>query len=61
MTKRFLDRNGIPYNDLNVAEDKAARDDMIDKTGQMSVPVIQIDGDVVVGYDELQLKAKLGL
>lgn len=56
-----MERNGIPYDDVNVAEDKAARDDMIDKTGQMSVPVIQIDGDVVVGYDEMQLKAKLGL
>ncbi len=61
MTKSFLDANNIPYQDLDVAEDKAARDEMINKSGQMSVPVIEINGDLVVGFDEAQLKEKLGL
>lgn len=61
MTKSFLDVNNIPYQDLNVAEDKAAREEMIAKSGQMSVPVIDIDGELVIGFDEPQLKQKLGL
>jgi len=61
MTKSFLGNNNISYQDLNVAEDKAARDEMIERSGQMSVPVIDIDGELVIGFDEAQLKAKLGL
>ena len=61
MAKSFLDRSGITYEDYNVAEDKAARDEMIDRAGQMAVPVITINGDVLVGYDEVALREKLGL
>jgi len=61
MAKKFLDDNGIDYQDLNVAEDKAARDEMINKSGQMGVPVIDIDGELVLGFDQAQLKEKLGL
>jgi len=57
----FLEEHSIPYEDVNVASDKEARQEMVDKTGQMGVPVIQIDGDIVVGYDEQWLKEKLGL
>ena len=60
-TKSFLDDNGIAYEDLNVASDKAAREEMVHKTGQMGVPVIEVDGDFVVGYEEGWLKEKLGL
>ena len=61
MTKSFLDANNIPYQDLNVAEDKAAREEMISKSGAMAVPVIEIDGEFVIGFDKAQLKEKLGL
>ncbi len=44
-----------------MAVDKAARDEMVTKTGKLAVPVIEIDGEVVVGYDENWLKQKLGL
>lgn len=60
-TKKFLTDNGIAYQDLNVAADREARAEMVRKTGQMGVPVIEIDGDIVVGYDEGWLKEKLGL
>ncbi len=60
-TKKFLEDNGIAYQDLNVGADRAAREEMVRKTGQMGVPVIEIDGDFVVGYDEGWLKQKLGL
>jgi len=61
MAKRFLDENSIPYQDLNVGQDKAARDEMISKSGQMGVPVVEIDGDIVVGFDRKELSEKLGL
>ncbi len=61
MAKSFLDANGIPYQDLNVAEDKTARDEMVKESGQMSVPAIKIDGEFVIGFDEAALKDKLGL
>lgn len=59
--KKFLDDNGIKYQDFNVAEDKAARDEMISKAHQLSVPTTFIDGEVVVGFNEKLLKEKLGL
>ena len=59
--KQFLDSNGVKYLDLNVAEDKAAREEMINKKHQMAVPTILIDADFVIGYNEKALKEKLGL
>ncbi len=61
MAKSFLDANNIPYQDLNVAEDKVAREEMISKSGAMAVPVVEIDGETLVGFDEAWLKEKLEL
>ena len=61
MAKNFLEDNSIPYQDLNVAEDRIARDDIVRRSGQMGVTVIDIDGDLVLGFDQVQLKEKLGL
>lgn len=60
-TKKFLDDNHIPYQDLNVAEDRKARDDMVHKSGQLAVPVVDIDGEIRIGWDQAWLKQKLGL
>jgi glutaredoxin 3 len=59
--KQFLDTNGIKYQDLNVAEDKTAREEMMNKTHQMAVPTIAIDGQYVIGYNEKELKEKLAI
>ncbi len=59
--KQFLDMNGIKYEDLNVAEDKIAKEEMISKTQQMAVPTIFIDSEYVIGYNESVLKQKLGI
>jgi len=60
-TKQFLDDNKIAYQAFDVASDKAARDEMITKSGQMGVPVIDIDGELTVGFDEQWLRGKLNL
>jgi glutaredoxin 3 len=59
--KLFLDTNHIKYQDLNVAEDKTAQDEMISLTHQMAVPTIAIDGQFVIGYNEKELKEKLDI
>jgi glutaredoxin 3 len=59
--KQFLDANGIKYQDMNVAEDKAARDEMINQSHQLAVPTIFINGEFIIGYNEAALKEKLGI
>jgi glutaredoxin len=61
MAKSFLESNNVPYKELNVAEDKVARDEMIRKSGRMVVPIIEIDGEVFIGFNQAELKKKLGL
>ena len=53
--------NGIEFQELDVAADKAARQEMIKRSGQMGVPVIDIDGTLTVGFQEAVLRQQLGL
>jgi glutaredoxin-like YruB-family protein len=57
--KEYLDKEGVTYQDINVAADKAAVQEMIKKSGQMGVPVILIDGEVMVGYNQARLSEML--
>ena len=59
--KQFMEANGVSFQDLNVAEDKAAREEMINLTHQMAVPTISIDGEFVIGFNEKSIKEKLGI
>lgn len=61
LAKEFLTAKNIAYTEHNVAADMEKRSEMIEKTGQMGVPVIEIDGELMVGYDEAQLTSLLGL
>jgi glutaredoxin-like YruB-family protein len=54
-TKAYLSQKGIAYTDLNVAADKDLAKEMIQKSGQMNVPVLVIDGEIVVGFDQNKL------
>jgi len=53
--KDYLSRKEIPYVDYNVAQDREKAKEMIQKSGQMSVPVITIDNEVVVGFNQTLL------
>ena len=53
--KDYLSRKGTPFVDHNVAQNRDAAKEMIQKSGQMGVPVITIDGEVVVGFNQTQL------
>jgi glutaredoxin 3 len=56
-----LDQNKILYKYLDVSTDKVARDEMVSKTGKLVVPVVEVDGEISIGYDERWLKEKLNL
>jgi glutaredoxin-like YruB-family protein len=49
--KEFLKENNIEFEDIDVAQDEKAREEMITKSGQMGVPVVEIDDEIVVGFD----------
>jgi glutaredoxin 3 len=49
--KAFLEQNNINFKEVDVSEDQAAQDEMIKKSGQMTVPVLEIDGEMIVGFD----------
>jgi len=59
LAKNFFKANGVAYTDFNVATDLDKRKEMIDKTGQMGVPVIDVGGEIVVGFDEPKLRSTL--
>ena len=59
MAKEFFAANGVEYTNYDVASDTEKRQEMIDLTGQMGVPVIRIEDDVVVGFDEAKVKELL--
>ncbi len=61
MAKEFFSKNSVEYEEKNVATDAAARDEMITKSGQMGVPVIEVDGKIIIGFDQPRLKEALGL
>lgn len=61
MAKDLFAKNNLSYEELNVAEDQKAREEMKNKSGQLGVPVIDIDGEIIVGFDESELRKALGL
>jgi len=59
MAKDFFAEKGIQYEEFNVAVDLEKRKEMVDRTSQMGVPVIDIDGKLMVGFDRKQLETLL--
>ena len=60
-TKQFLKDNNINFEDIDVSSNQQAAQEMIQKSGQMGVPVLDIDGQIIVGFDKERLKDALGL
>lgn len=59
--KEFFQENNVAFTDYDVASDAVRRQEMLDLTGQMGVPVIKIGDEIVIGFDELKLKEILKL
>jgi len=65
MAKDFLREKGVEFTDIDVSVDQQKAQEMVEKTGQMGVPVIVVNKDgqeeVIVGFDQVQLTNLLGL
>ncbi len=61
VVKRYLEERNIPYREVDVSTDMEAAMEMIRKSGQQGVPVVEIDGEIVVGFDRERIDALLGL
>lgn len=57
MAKEFLDRKKAAYEWVDVAADPKGRDELLRKSGQLGVPVIDVDGEIVIGFDQERLEA----
>jgi len=57
----FLKQNNVAFDDINVAADQKAADDMVRKSGQMGVPVLDINGTIIVGFDKEAIRKALKL
>lgn len=57
--KEYLSQKGVSFKELDVTEDENARNEMYEKTGKMAVPVIDVDGEIIVGFNKQMLEKKL--
>jgi glutaredoxin-like YruB-family protein len=59
--KQYLSDSKISYENIDISSDPAKVKEMVDKSGQMGVPVVDIDGEIVVGFDKPQISKLLGI
>lgn len=59
--KSYLTQQRVPFREVDVSRDAAAARDLVRRTGQMGVPVVEIDGRPVVGFDKPRIDRLLGL
>lgn len=59
MAKRYLTQKGVQVEDIDVSRDTAAAMEMVQRTGQMGVPVVEMSGELIVGFDRQRIDALL--
>ncbi len=59
LAKDYLRKHNIPFTDYNVASDRAKADEMVRKSGQMGVPVLDINGRILVGFNPAEIERAL--
>lgn len=59
--KQYLRQRGVRFKDIDVSRDASAARDMVRRSGQSGVPVIQIGSKVIVGFDRPKIDSLLGL
>ncbi|MFH0828515.1 MAG: glutaredoxin domain-containing protein [Candidatus Omnitrophota bacterium] len=59
--KQFLSENNIPFENYDVGQDSQKVEEMSAKSGQMGVPVLDINGEIIVGFDRDKIKQVLGI
>ncbi len=61
MAKEFFKKHNVIYEEKDVVIDTEARNELVTKSGQMGVPVIEVDDKIIVGFDQPRLKEVLGI
>lgn len=61
LAKKYFREKGIKFTDVDVSRDQAAARDMVRRSGQMGVPVIDIGGKIIVGFDRPKINSLLGI
>ena len=61
IAKKFLKENNVEFEEVNVQEDHEAAHEMVEKSGQMGVPVLDINGKIIVGFNKEKIKQVLNL
>lgn len=61
MAKDYFREHNVPFEDKDVSIDMSARQEMIDKSQQMGVPVIDVDGSIIIGFNRPKLQQLLNL
>ena len=59
IAKQYFRKNSISFSEFNVAVDRAKADEMVSKSGQMGVPVIDINGKIIVGFNQSEIEKAL--
>jgi glutaredoxin 3 len=60
MAKKYLDSKNVKYEEYDVSQDRNAATQMIEKSGQRGVPVLEIDGNIVIGFDKERIDGLIG-
>jgi len=59
MAKEFFKKNNVKYQEINIEHDQKAAEEMIEKSGQVGVPVIDVNGTIIVGFDRPAIEQAL--
>ncbi len=59
MAKEYFKKNNVKYAEINVEGDGKAAEEMIEKSGQMGVPVIDVNGTIIVGFNRPAIESAL--
>ena len=59
--KQFLEDNNIEFENIDVSSDQQKVQEMVEKSGQMGVPVLDIEGEIIVGFDKEKISQALGI
>lgn len=59
--KEYLKDRKIEFEDIDVSKDREKLEEMVKKSGQMGVPVVDIDGEIVIGFDKEKISSLLGI
>jgi len=59
--KKFLEEKGVAFENIDVAANPDRAQEMVDKSGQMGVPVLDIEGQIIMGFDKEAIQKALGI